>query len=54
MVTAKRIPVPEPIAPRKSAKTESAPMHRPGNKYKLNNNKLKYFCASILYLNKSQ
>ena len=29
MVTARRIPVPEPIAPMKSAKMERAPMHTP-------------------------
>lgn len=29
MVTASRIPVPDPIAPRKSARTERAPMHSP-------------------------
>lgn len=29
MVTASKIPVPEPIAPRKSANTDRAPMHRP-------------------------
>lgn len=31
MVTASRIPVPDPIAPRKSASTERAPMQRPPN-----------------------
>lgn len=29
MVTANKIPVPEPMAPRKSAKTDKAPMQRP-------------------------
>ena len=29
MVTAKRIPVPEPMAPRKSAITDSPPIQRP-------------------------
>ena len=29
MVTAKRIPVPDPMAPIKSARTDRAPMHRP-------------------------
>jgi len=29
MVTANKIPVPEPIAPKKSAETESAPIHNP-------------------------
>ena len=29
MVTAKRIPVPDPIAPMKSADTDRAPMQRP-------------------------
>lgn len=31
MVTASRIPVPEPMAPRKSANTDRAPMHKPPN-----------------------
>lgn len=31
MVTASRMPVPDPMAPRKSAKTERAPMHNPPN-----------------------
>ncbi|BAT07621.1 Os09g0347750 [Oryza sativa Japonica Group] len=31
MVTASRIPVPEPIAPMKSARTVNAPMHTPPN-----------------------
>lgn len=31
MVTASRIPVPDPMAPRKSASTERAPMHKPPN-----------------------
>lgn len=31
MVTASRIPVPDPIAPRKSANTERAPIQRPPN-----------------------
>jgi len=30
-VTAKRIPVPEPIAPKKSARTDNAPIHNPPN-----------------------
>lgn len=30
-MTASRIPVPEPMAPRKSAKTDRAPMHKPPN-----------------------
>ena len=29
MVTANKIPVPEPMAPIKSANTDSAPIHRP-------------------------
>lgn len=29
MVTANKIPVPDPIAPMKSAKTDRAPMQRP-------------------------
>ena len=29
MVTAKRIPVPDPIAPMKSANTDKAPIQRP-------------------------
>lgn len=31
MVTASRMPVPDPMAPRKSAKTDRAPMHNPPN-----------------------
>ena len=31
IVTASRIPVPEPMAPRKSANTDRAPMHKPPN-----------------------
>lgn len=31
MVTANRIPVPEPMAPRKSAITERPPIHSPPN-----------------------
>ena len=31
MVTAKRMPVPEPMAPSKSATTVKAPMHMPPN-----------------------
>lgn len=31
MVTASRMPVPDPMAPRKSARTERAPMHKPPN-----------------------
>ena len=31
MVTAKRIPVPDPIAPKKSALTLKAPIQRPPN-----------------------
>ena len=30
-MTASRIPVPEPMAPRKSANTDRAPMHKPPN-----------------------
>ena len=29
MVTANKIPVPDPIAPMKSAKTDKAPIHKP-------------------------
>jgi len=29
MVTASKIPVPEPIAPKKSARTDRAPIHNP-------------------------
>lgn len=29
MVTANKIPVPDPMAPMKSANTDRAPMHRP-------------------------
>lgn len=31
MVTANKIPVPEPMAPKKSANTDNAPMHKPPN-----------------------
>ncbi|KYM94917.1 hypothetical protein ALC62_14512 [Cyphomyrmex costatus] len=63
IVTASKIPVPEPIAPKKSASTERAPIHSPPNAaavgmYRFNSRIMELslwpritICCSLSYLN---